>query len=126
MKKILFTIAALMLFSNSVKAETVIVIDDNGVVKQQIVTSNPANYVTTTQNVTVVRESPTVQNTYYYDESATGSAILAGVTTAVVGTLLYNEFKDGKHYHHKPTPNHKSVHKGKGPMGKAPAKLHKR
>ena len=100
----IFTVVTVLMFSVSAKAETVIVIDDNGYVKQQIVTSNPANYVTTTQNVTVVKESPVVQNSYYYDAPSTAGAILAGVTTAVVGALVYNEFKPEKPKYHKPAP----------------------
>ena len=114
MKKIFFTVMTALLFSISAKAETVIVIDDNGVVKQQIVTSNPTNYVTTAQNVTVVRESPSVQNSYYYDAPSTTGAVLAGVTTAVVGALLYNEFKPEKpHYKPAPIRQHHSSNKPK-------------
>ena len=119
MKKMIFTVVTVLMFSVSAKAETVIVIDDNGVVKQQIVTSNPTNYVTTTQNVTVVRESPSVQNAYYYDAPSTTGAVLAGVTTAVVGALLYNEFKPEKP-HYKPAPI-RSAHKLKNAPKHKPA-----
>ena len=126
MKKTFLIAAALILFSTATKAETIVVIGDDGVVKQQIVTSNPNGYVATNSSpITVVRENPSVNNTYYYDSATTGNAILAGLTTAVVGTLLYNDIKDIKHHHHKPAPapapKHKMAHKGK-----APAKPHKR
>lgn len=99
MKKILYTLAFVLCATNAM-AETIFVIDDNGYVTQRMSTTTttytqPA-VVTTQPAVTVVRESPTVQNSYYYDNYSTGSAILAGVTTAVVGALLF----DGFHVHH--------------------------
>ncbi|MBQ8870513.1 MAG: hypothetical protein IJ019_03960 [Alphaproteobacteria bacterium] len=101
MKKIMFTLATLIIFSFSAKAETIVVIDDNGYVKQQIFTSNSAN-IPSSQQLTVVRETPQVNNAYYYDAPSTSGTILAGVTTAVIGTLLFNEFKPHKHHHYKP------------------------
>ena len=105
MKKIIFGVAMLLMCANYAKAETIVVIDDNGYVKQQIVTSNPSGYVSATPSqLTVVRENPVVNNSYYYDAPSTSGAILAGVTTAVIGTLLFNEFKPHKHHHYKPAP----------------------
>ncbi|MBP5616123.1 MAG: hypothetical protein J6X42_06245 [Alphaproteobacteria bacterium] len=105
MKKLICTFA-LMLYATNTMAETIVVIDDNGVVKSQMSTNtvtSPAvinHVVTTSPGVTVVRESPVQTNSYYYDNYSTGSAILAGVTTAVVGALLFDGFKP--HHHSKP------------------------
>ena len=103
MKKLILG-TMLLIFSQNVKAETIVVIDDNGYVKQQILTSNPYNSETNKNDskLTVVRESPIVNNSYYYDEPSTAEAILTGVTTAIVGTLLYNEFRPNKPHHYKP------------------------
>lgn len=100
------------------RAETIIVIDDNGFVRQQMTTSQATllqPVVATQPSVTVVRESPNVSNSYYYDNYSTGSAIVAGVTTAVVGALLFDGFK----HHRKSAPakiivpaNHHKVHHG--------------
>ncbi|MBP5399287.1 MAG: hypothetical protein J6Y53_02585 [Alphaproteobacteria bacterium] len=102
MKKILCFVAAL-LFAQNAFAETVIVIDDNGYVRStpQIITS--PTVVTTQPTVTVVRETP-VQNSYYYDRNATGTAIAAGITTAVVGSLLFGGISHHHHHHHRPAP----------------------
>lgn len=104
MKKLICTLA-LMLYATNTMAETIVVIDDNGVVKSQMSTNTVITQptviqpvVTTTPSVTVVRESPVQTNSYYYDNYSTGSAILAGVTTAVVGALLFDGFKP--HHHH--------------------------
>ena len=109
MKKLLY-VTAFMLCAANAMAETIIVIDDNGYVKQQMTTTTstvvqtaPVQQVVTTSNpVTVVRQSPTVTQSYYYDNYSTGSAILAGVTTAVVGALLFDGFK--VHHSHKAAP----------------------
>lgn len=111
MKKIIFGVAMLLMFANYAKAETIVVIDDNGYVKQQIVTSNPSGYVSATPSqLTVVRENPVVNNAYYYDSVSTEGAVLAGLTTAVVGSLLWDEFKHDKHHRYKPAP----IRVGKG------------
>lgn len=120
MKK-LFYAMALTLYSASAMAETIFVIDDNGIVKSQMSTNVYAQptvvrqVVTTEPTVTVVRQSPTYTNSYYYDNYSTGSAVLAGVTTAVVGALLFDGFKV-KHHHHKApakiTHHHKAPHGG--------------
>ncbi|MBO7098119.1 MAG: hypothetical protein J6W11_05740 [Alphaproteobacteria bacterium] len=116
MKKILLTALFLVSIANA-KAETIIVIDDNGIVKQQMTTSSSATIIqptlvtsTPAQTVSVVRAVPQVNNTYYYDSYSTGSAIVAGVTTAVVGALLFDGFKihhNKKHYAPAPAPHHK-------------------
>lgn len=104
MKKLLLA-ALLVMSAVNAKAETIIVIDDNGVVKQQMTTNSSTTIVQPTvvtavpqQTVSVVRAVPEVRNTYYYDSYSTGSAIVAGVTTAVVGALLFDGFKP---HHHK-------------------------
>lgn len=140
MKKILYTMA-FVLCALSAKAETIIVIDDNGYVKQQMTTTQNTvvqpvvqQVVTTQPAVTVVRESYSTPNSYYYDNISTGSAILAGVTTAVVGTLLF----DGFRHHHKSAPakiiapsihggGHGGGHGGShgGGHGKSPSPKHR-
>ena len=124
MKKFLYTLA-FVLCATSAMAETIIVIDDNGVVKQQMTTNTATTIiqptvVTAQPQVTVVRETPQVTNSYYYDSYSTGSAIVAGVTTAVVGALLFDGFKIGHHHHRKSAPavihhnpGHPSAHKHK-------------
>ena len=119
MKKLLCFVAA-FLFAQNAFAETVIVIDDNGYVRStpQIVTTTPT-VVTTQPTVTVVRETP-VQNNYYYDRNATGTAIAAGITTAVVGSLLFGGIYDHHHHHHHrpaPAPIHGGGHHGGGHHG---------
>ena len=110
MKKLFYTLA-FMLYATSTMAETIVVIDDNGYVTRQMTTntvtsvSQPAvlsHTVTTTTSpaLTVVRQYPTQTNNYYYDDYSTGSAILAGITTAVVGAILYDGYKS-HHHHHK-------------------------
>ena len=119
MKKILYAFAFVLCATNAM-AETIFVIDDNGYVKQQMTTTtNSVSYVsptvvTTQPNVTVVRETPAVQNSYYYDSYSTGSAILAGVTTAVVGALLFDGFHVHHHSGHKAPAviHHNSGHHG--------------
>lgn len=105
MKKFLILLTCILTFATQAKAESIVVIDQNGTVIRQIYTS-PSTYVTqptvvTTapiQPVTVVRESPVVQNSYYYDAPSTSAAWAAGVTTAVVGGLLFHDFR-GHHRH---------------------------
>lgn len=100
--------------ANNAFAETIVVVDDNGYVTstQRIVTTT--NYTPQSQ-VTVVRETPT-SNNYYYDSASTGTAIAAGITTAVVGTLLYNGIRHhNKHHGVKPAPfgGHRGFNGGK-------------
>ena len=117
MKKILYIMAFMACAANA-KAETIIVIDDNGYVKQQMSTQTTIvqpvvqQVVATQPTVTVVRESVNTPNSYYYDNVSTGSAILAGITTAVVGGLLFDSFHHHKSHaptkHIKPAPHHGS------------------
>lgn len=107
MKKFVALFLVSFAFCSVASAEAIVVIDQNGTVIRQMITS-PATYVeqpviaTTvpTQTVTVVRESPIIENSYYYDSSSTNAAIAAGVTTAVVGGLLFHGFRSGHHHHH--------------------------
>lgn len=119
MKKIFCFVAAL-LFAQNALAETIIVIDDNGYVRStpQIITTPT---VVTQPAVTVVRETP-VQNSYYYDRNATGTAVAAGITTAVIGSLLFGGIYDYHHHHHKhhrmaPPPAPHGGHHGGGHHG---------
>ena len=106
MKKILCLLAC-MLMSGNALAETIIVVDDNGYVKstQQIIT--PTTVVSTP--VTVVRETP-VNNNYYSDRNATGTAVAAGITTAIVGTLLFEGITHHHKHHFAPAPRHHGHH----------------
>ncbi len=121
MKKFILglALALICVWTGNVRAETIVVIDGNGNVTRQIFTA-PSTYsapvqtvtvpvqtttVTQPQTVTVVRESPVVQNSYYYDRDATSAALLAGVTTAVVGGVLF----DGFHHHWR-----RPLHSGHG------------
>ena len=116
MKKTIFTVLALLMFSSESLAEAIVVIDQNGVVKQQIITIDNGQQTTNdAKQLTVVQESPIVSNSYYYDHISTEKAILAGVTTAVVGSVLYNNFRPAKHHRYKHFPKHhkKSFYKYK-------------
>ena len=111
MKKILCFLVC-VLFSANAFAETVIVIDDNGVVKSTQQIASPATVVSTP--VTVVRETP-ISNNYYYDRSSTNMAVAAGITTAVVGTILFDGIVHHGHHHHghaRPAPIHHGGHHG--------------
>ena len=119
MKKFLVLLTCILALSSNAKAESIVVIDQNGTVIRQMYTSpayNQPAVVTTapTQTVTVVRESPTVQNSYYYDAPSTSAAWAAGVTTAVVGGLLFNGFRIGHHHHHNHHYVAKPHHGGHG------------
>jgi hypothetical protein len=114
MKKIVCLLALALTVATQAKAESIVVIDQNGTVVRQIMTS-PDTYTTTTttttatttpaQTVTVVRESPVVQNSYYYDSGATNAAVAAGVTTAVVGSLLLGRPHHGGGFAPAPAPH---------------------
>lgn len=105
MKKFIALLLLTLAFITEAKAESIVVIDQNGTVTRQIFTM-PNTYNTQPivtqpmQTVTVVRESPTVQNSYYYDAPSTSAAWAAGVTTAVVGGILFNSFRGHHHHHH--------------------------
>ncbi len=118
MKKFIALILTISTFATAAHAESIVVIDQNGTVVRQMYTS-PTTYVTQpvavapTQTVTVVRESPVVQNSYYYDSYSTNAALAAGVTTAVVGGLLFHGFHGGHHHHHhRPAPMPRGGHHG--------------
>ena len=114
MKKLFIFAVAFIMSSNTSNAESVIVIGEDGVVKQQIYTFNDSN-INTQQypQISVVRETPKVANSYYYDNISTGEAIAAGITTAVVGALLFDGFKIHHHNKHKPIRVHKNKFKSK-------------
>lgn len=123
MHKILFLTLLTLVFAKNANADTIIVMDDNNVVKQQIYTL-PNSTVQTIQTVptiqtqpiyvssaplppqqvivtppvqpvVVVRETPAPRN-YYYDSTAT--AAVAGFTGALVGGLIYSR---ADHPHHR-------------------------
>ena len=127
MHKILFLSFLTLVFAQNANADTIIVIDDNNVVKQQIYTL-PNSTVQTIQTVptvqtqpiyvssaplppqqvivtppvqpvVVVRETPAPRN-YYYDSTAT--AAVAGFTGALVGGLIYSraDHPHRRHHHH--------------------------
>jgi len=117
MKKLFVCLVAIFAFCSVANAEAIVVIDSNGNVIRQMFTS-PTVYVeqpTTVatvpmQTMTVVRESPVIQNSYYYDSGATNAAWAAGVTTAVVGGLLFHGFR---HHHHHHGHHHGGGHHGR-------------
>ena len=117
MKKFIALLFMACVLSANAMAESIVVIDQNGNVIRQMYTS-PATYVeqptvvTTApmQTVSVVRESPVIQNSYYYDSRATNAAWAAGITTAVVGGLLFDGFRH-HHHHHHPRPHHGGHHR---------------
>lgn len=123
MHKILFLTLLTLVFAQNANADTIIVMDDNNVVKQQIYTL-PNSTVQTIQTVpavqtqpiyvssaplppqqvivtppvqpvVIVRETPAPRN-YYYDSTAT--AAVAGFTGALVGGLIYSR---ADHPHHR-------------------------
>lgn len=115
MKKLIVCLVAAMMFCSAAKAEAIVVIDQNGNVIRQMYTSpstfdtKPNTVVTSVpmQTISVVRESPVIQNSYYYDSNATNAALAAGVTTAVVGGLLYHGFHGGYHHRHRHHHRHR-------------------
>ncbi len=114
MKKLILTLIITLSLTNIAKAEQLVVIDSNGYVVKQIFTA-PSTYTTTktttSSPLTVVTQSPYTQNSYYYDPNTTSNVIAAGVTTALVGSLIYNGFKHHHkhHYKHK-RPKHFKPH----------------
>lgn len=109
MKKILFAIAFSLVFSPMLaNAETIIVVDQNDVVRQQIYTQPMGQQVVYTQPQQVVVQQPApivvrqqAPRTYYYDSVATG--MLAGFTGAVIGHALFgsHHHHHGRHHHHR-------------------------
>ena len=111
MKKLVAIMTALSLFSYAAAAETVIVVDTNGNVLQKTVTSGGTlipNQIVTTEtyrsvpqvNTTIIRETPVYNETYTYSNVSAGTAILAGITTGIIGGLVYHDLK----HHHKKAP----------------------
>ena len=118
MKKSILLTAISILICSEACAETILVIDDNNVIKQQIYTGPavqqpvqqtvyvsgqplPPQQVIVTQQQTpaqviVVRETPTPRN-YYYDPVRT--SVLAGFGGAVIGSALFH------HHGHRPRPH---------------------
>ena len=125
MKKILFYVAMFCLLGSSVSAETIIVVDQKGNVLQnniisgqdavstQIITSE--TYRTVPVNTTIINPTP-VTNTRYYENISVGDVIIAGITTGIVGGLIYHSIKHDKspkahHFApHKPFKNHRRHH----------------
>ena len=108
MKKLMFLIAFSLVFSPMLaNAETIIVVDQNNVVRQQLYTQPSSTQIIQPQPVyvqpqqvvvqqppqTVVVRQTAAPRSYYYDPIATG--LLVGFTGAVVGHALF-----GHHHHH--------------------------
>ncbi len=129
MKKLMAFWALGMFCCGCANADSIIVVDSNGYVTKQLLTVpstfevSPAVGSTTTTTTTtttittatanggmpamaVVRESPVVNNSYYYDRDATNAALAAGVTTAVVGGILFDGFHHRRYHRgwHYPRP----------------------
>ena len=120
MKKFILVLTILAVWNSAALADTVVVVDQNGYVTQQIYTQpmsgtqqvavvNPAQtqQVVVTQpvyqpEVVVVRPRPQPRN-YYYDSSAT--AFLGGLAGVAVGSLLFHP-----HHHHHGGGHHHGGH----------------
>ena len=116
MKKILFLVAFSLIFSPMLaNAETILVVDQNNIVRQQIYTQpmgqqvivqQPQPVYVQPQQVVVQQPVQTVvvrqhaPRTYYYDAAAT--AMFAGFTGAVIGHALF-----GHHHHHHGGHHHR-------------------
>lgn len=117
MKKILTFMTALTLFSYSASAETVVVVDTNGNILQKTITTDscsPTRIVTTETyrsipiiNSTIIKETPVYHETYTYSNVSAGAAILAGITTGIIGGLVYHDLKHG----HKSKPHYAFIPK---------------
>lgn len=107
MKKIIYTIAFVLGLNGLANAETLVVIDENGVVTKQIYTTNDNVSVNNNSTVTVIRESPNIKNSYYYDRYATRNAMIAGITTAVVGGFIYDGYRHHKRHLQRPKKLHR-------------------
>ncbi len=111
MKKLVLMIMMAAVWSNAALAETIVVVDSNGYVTQQIYTqpmnqqvvvSQPAQQVVVTQPQTVVVRPRPQPRSYYYDSTA--SAFLGGVAGVAVGSLLFghhHHHHGGHHHHHR-------------------------
>ena len=110
MKKLMFAIAFSLVFSPMLaNAETIIVVDQNNVVRQQLYTQPMAApqpvyvqpqqvYVQQPPQTVVVRQTAAPRS-YYYDPVATG--MLVGFTGAVIGHALFGHHHHGGHHHHR-------------------------
>ena len=124
MKKIITITAAFLLVAQMAAAETVIVVDTNGNVLQKTITSGGTalvpNQIVTTEtyksmpqvNTTIIKETPIYNETYTYSNVSAGTAILAGITTGVIGGLVYNSLK---HHHNEPKAHYAPAPKPLGP-----------
>ncbi len=120
MRKLICLLAFAISFAGVANAQSIVVIDENGVVTKQIYTqTNNTNTQSDVPAVTVVRESPKIYNSYYYDKDSTRNAMIAGITTAVVGGLIY----DGFHHHRKHLQKPHKLHNPK-PKNFKPHKFH--
>ncbi len=115
MKKILFLTAFSLIFSPMLaQAETILVVDNNNIIRQQIYTQPmPQPVVVQPQTVYVQPQQVMVQQpvqtvvvrqqaprTYYYDSVATG--MIAGLTGAAIGHALFrHHHHHGGHHHHR-------------------------
>ena len=121
MKKIFYVLAFTLIFSPMLaQAETVVVVDQNNVVRQQIYTQ-PMNtqpiyvqpqpvyvqpqqvYVQQPAQTVVVRETVRPRS-YYYDPVAT--TMVAGITGIAIGSVLF-----GHHHHHGGGHHHGGHHR---------------
>ena len=110
MKKLVLAVMMVAVWSHAALAETIVVVDSNGYVTQQIYTQ-PAPVVSTQQVVVtqpvypstvIVRDRPEPRK-YYYDSTA--SAFWGGVTGLAVGSLIF-----GHHHHHHHGGHHGGGH----------------
>jgi len=123
MKKIAFILSFVLIFSPMLAhAETIVIVDQNNVVRQQIYTQPMGTYapqpvyvqpqqVYVQQPVpqtVVVRETVTPRS-YYYDSFAT--SMVAGITGIAIGSALFG------HHHHHGGGHHGGGHHGGGHHG---------
>lgn len=102
MKKYLIAFS-LFMYSFAASAETVIVVDGNGVVRNY---SAPATITQTisypSQTTTVYTSQPTyTTSSYYYETPSNGAVLAAGITTGIIGALILGGIN---HHHHKKAP----------------------
>ena len=94
MKKV-FCLLAMLLLSGNAMAETVVVV--NGGATQQIVRSEPVYYTPT--------YTP-VQTSYYYESYNPGLSFVAGLSTAIIGGIVFDSIYDHHHHKHVSAPKH--------------------
>lgn len=115
MKKFLFLMSFALIFSPMIaRADTVLVVDQNNIVRQQIYTQPMGQPVVVQQPVYVQPQQVYVQQppqtvvvrqqaprTYHYDPIATG--MLAGFTGVAIGHALFGHHHrhHGGHRHHR-------------------------